>query len=598
MSTPDNRFLTLARPNSCPPLTLADARAQLSDWDDLSPQRRKNLAAEISGLARICGLPENGIELSCPNLNKLLYRPMPASLGFTALRFAKLCSSARVIMRRLGLHVPDLPGYSGLSEPWKAVHDTLTSYRQRALIRFMGFCSELQVEPSATDSECLDKFELYLNSVVLHPNPAELARLTASNWNWARRYIDGWPQSELRRAGMRQHLTFPLDNYPSSFQADVQAALNRLAGDDEDEIYSDDVRTRRDKRRSRDPLKPRTLDGHVHQIRRAAAALIHLGAVTFEDLHLLRDLMEPFERVKIIRRFYRDRHGTGPNAAVAHILETLSVIARRYCKLPAEQIDTITNWATQARPGWNLSMTEKNKKRLAALVQPEARAMLQHFPAELMRRYATAKHLSPLAAARLAAYAVALEILLVFPMRRSNLASLRLDQHLQWLNARQPVSHIFLSAHEMKGKSSFQWPLPEESSELIELYLKHHRPVLAAPGNQFLFPGPGLKGRSAHELAIGLCKLIGKLLGLKVNLHLLRHFAGWVYLTRNPGAYGVLQQILGHRDVRVTMGAYAGLEMDAAAKHFDAAVLEDRTENRAVAQAGFQKRLMKQGTLF
>ena len=180
---------------------------------------------------------------------------------------------------------------------------------------------------------------------------------------------------------------------------------------------------------------------------------------------------------------------------------------------------------------------------------------------------------------------------IVNPMRRHNLASLRLDQHLQWLNGRRkPVSHIYLSASEMKNKQGMKWPLAEPTADLIKIYLKDYRPVMAAAGNPYLFPGSGLKGRSAYELAIGLSDRIGREIGLKVNLHLLRHFAAWVYLNRHPGAYELVRQVLGHKDIRVTVACYTGLETDAAVRHFDAVVLQDRAATRDVAQMAFHKR--------
>lgn len=598
--SPRHAATAFAQPADQPLPTLADARRMLDQWD-LSPHRHKNLASDITVLARICGLPENGIELSCPNMNRLLFARHPAASGFTPQRFGKLCSSARFIMRRMELHAPELPGYPALSDPWKALHDIIppadpgatVNYRQAALVSFMAFCSHSGIEPDKVSPETLDAFETYLTTHTICDDAAARARRIASNWNRARKaFSPAWPAIELQRKGMQRHYTFPLTQYPQLFQDDVETFLDRLADGEEDEVYDDDVATVQDRRFSRGPLRPRTIEGHRDQIRRAATALVHLGEVIFQDLRSLDDLITPFDRVKLIRRFYRDRLGTGPNAQVARTLETLGQIAQRYCRKPPKEVYTIRRWAASARPAWSLCMTEKNQVRLKSLIQPNNLAMLLHFPEELLQRVQDPESgLSPLAAARLIAYAVALEILIVFPMRRSNLAGLRLDKHLQWLNTRRmPVSHIFLSKDEMKGKAGFQWQLPAQSAALIETYLKHYRPLLTGVANQHLFPGPGLKGRSAHELAIGLCGLIEKELGLTVNLHLLRHFGAWIYLNRNPGAYEVVRQILGHKDVRVTIAFYTALEMDAAVRHFDATVLQERAETRDTARVLFRKR--------
>jgi integrase len=105
----------------------------------------------------------------------------------------------------------------------------------------------------------------------------------------------------------------------------------------------------------------------------------------------------------------------------------------------------------------------------------------------------------------------------------------------------------------------------------------------------FLFPSRETYGRTAHELAIGLCNLIGRELGVELNMHLLRHFAGWLYLRRNPGQYEVLRQVLGHKKIEVTIACYTGLEADASARHFDESVLQERAATRHVARAAFRK---------
>jgi len=85
-----------------------------------------------------------------------------------------------------------------------------------------------------------------------------------------------------------------------------------------------------------------------------------------------------------------------------------------------------------------------------------------------------------------------------------------------------------------------------------------------------------------------LCDLIERELGIEINMHLLRHFAGWLYLQRHPGNYEVLRQVLGHKKIEVTIACYTGLEADASARHFDDTVLGERAETRHIAQAAFR----------
>ena len=141
----------------------------------------------------------------------------------------------------------------------------------------------------------------------------------------------------------------------------------------------------------------------------------------------------------------------------------------------------------------------------------------------------------------------------------------------------------------MKNRHGMEWELPKETCDLIEIYLRHYRPHIADSKNMFLFPSRMGGCRTAHELARVLCDLIGSELGIEINLHLLRHFGGWVFLQRNPGQYEVLRQVLGHKKIEVTIACYTGLEADASARHFDETVLQDRAATRHVAQAAFRK---------
>ena len=233
-------------------------------------------------------------------------------------------------------------------------------------------------------------------------------------------------------------------------------------------------------------------------------------------------------------------------------------------------------------------LTEKNMRRLRALMQPQARGMLLNFPEDLMRR-AGDPALSPPAAARLAMYAVAMEILLVCPMRRKNLAELRIDQHLYRPDPRlKTLTHLLISADEVKNDTSIQWALPKESAQLIEDFLTHHRPHLVEPGNPYLF-GTGSKLRSAQHLGEWLAGEVTARVGVEFNVHLARHFAAWNFLRMNPGQYEVIRQVLGHSSIDTTMKYYLGLEADSAAKHFDGAILGDRHALKSTARQAYGK---------
>jgi integrase len=84
-------------------------------------------------------------------------------------------------------------------------------------------------------------------------------------------------------------------------------------------------------------------------------------------------------------------------------------------------------------------------------------------------------------------------------------------------------------------------------------------------------------------------RLVSREIGVAFNVHLARHFAAWNFLRLNPGQYEIVRQILGHKTIQTTMAHYVGLEVDAAAKRFDAVVLGDRQATRKIAAHAFRK---------
>jgi integrase len=145
-----------------------------------------------------------------------------------------------------------------------------------------------------------------------------------------------------------------------------------------------------------------------------------------------------------------------------------------------------------------------------------------------------------------------------------------------------------LNAGEVKNANAIQWPMPAESARLIETFLTRYRPHLVDPNNPYLF-GAGDKQRSAQHLGEWLAGAVTREIGVEFNVHLARHFAAWNFLRENPGQYEVIRQVLGHRNIAITMAHYVGLEADSAAQHFDATVLRDRQAVRKIAAHGFRQ---------
>lgn len=577
-------------------LTISDAMRIVTTWSDLPANRLQKLRTALATAARVLVPGQDpataaaSIPMDCESLSRLLQAP-PATFGLSQGRMYSLASELRAVLRRLGRHEPDLRGDDLRCTKLSTCRDLLPPERQRAVIDFLRYLDLGKISPETADGTTLAAYQVRCATRTLNSDPAARARQVAATWNWACQAVPNWPGQPLLRSGRTDRYSFPLNSYALSFQQDVATYASRLRGSDLDALFADDIFSDTGSHgaaRVQRPLREASITNRVWVIRCAAGALV-ISGTSQNEITTLRDLVHPPERVKAIIRYFLNRvRGGKPSPMADRVAQTLMLVARDHCRLPQAEVAAIATWAKRIKTPAPAGLTEKNMRCLRALMQPRVRAMLLWFPQELMRRAANPA-LSPKDAARLAMYAVALEILLVCPMRRKNLAELRVDQHLFWPDPRlKRLTHLLIRPDEVKNERAIEWELPSESARLIEHFLTHHRPHLVEPGNPFLF-GTGSKLRSAQHLGEWLSGEITATIGVAFNVHLVRHFAAWNFLRLNPGQYEVVRQTLGHSSVDMTIRYYVGLEADSAARHFDATVLGDRHALRLLALQAYRE---------
>ncbi len=608
----------------------------------LSPTQLRDRRSALAATVRICRPVDDGkptpatilrdaplVPMTCAFLRERLYRLSPAAFGFRQKRtFDNLVSHVRQMLRDLGQHAADAPRPTELSSAWQDLYGRLTRDRQIGLIGFMGWCSFHGIAPAAVGNESLDTYETWLIERTIQRHPHKRSRRTASTWNWAGRHVPGWPSVRLTRPNMSDHYALPWSAYPRSLQDDVQSFIDRLAcADDNDPLAAafDEDDPGYPERGLRYALRPRTLQTRRDCLKIALAAVVASG-VAPESLTSLRDLVEPLSRAKAVITFHRQRtwerllarSGNDGEPKIRlqevrssnlfNIAETLRQVARYHCNLPAPQVARIASWACAVTQRRQLSMSEKNMKRLSVLVQPRNYALLLHLPALLLNEASRLgkieleqperrnlqgnglRHQYVEAPARMVMHAVAMEILTVCPMRRSNLSELRLDQHLLRARPGAPIHEIYILSGDVKNKEPVAVPISSGTAQLIETFLRDYRPHLADPGNPFLFPGDRTKvpadetrALRAATLSNALKKIVDHQLGVAFNMQLMRHFAVYHFLKAYPGHYEIVRQLLGHRSVATTRAFYAGLEARFAARKLDDVVRQARHETALIA---------------
>lgn len=218
-------------------------------------------------------------------------------------------------------------------------------------------------------------------------------------------------------------------------------------------------------------------------------------------------------------------------------------------------------------------MTEKNRHRLRHLQDERTLRRLLDLPERLFARGGGAR--TPHAAALAREDAVALALLLICPVRISNIAGIHIERHLH----RPGNGRVFLvlSEYEVKNGQPMEFELPDDVRRMIDNHLATRAPALCPTGTPWLFPRrDGSAPMEGNPLSRRLAKRLRKEIGLEMNAHLFRHLAAMIWLDANPGAYEAVRRLLGHAELSHTINLYSGLEARAAIAAYGRVVAEKR----------------------
>ena len=552
--------MSLPPPSRATP-TLADAITAAAANTILSPRQRHDLTSALRTVARIIGRDATDIPADPRLLARRLAELGPAAHGLSRGRWANI----RSLLRTAIAEVTDIsPGrhQNVLTPAWQSLWDRLPARRHRAgLSRLMHFCADRQIDPERVDQQVFDAFDVHLQQSLL-AKPEVIGRATLTLWNDACTTVAGWPGQSIALPKRVDRYTLPWSSFPATLHQDVTAWLDRLAGRDP----LADIPFR--------PVRPGTLQTREFQVRSFASALV-LRGVPAATLTSLADLVV-VEQLKHGLRFYLDRSKGQATSAIAGLVAMLKSIARHWVRVPPDHLSQIA--ALQRRLAVRSSgLTERNRKRLRPFDDGggSARALLrlpQHLlgladrlPAERRRQ-----------AALIVQSAVAIELLLMAPLRIGNLAMLDRDQHLVRPGRARSTLHLVIEGRDVKNGENLEYPLPAQTVDLVKRYLAEFHPVLAPSGSTALFPGRRTPLKGSQALGKQISATIFRHTGLRINPHLFRHIAAKLFLDAEPGAYEVIRRVLGHRSINTTTSFYTGFETAAAVRHFDRAILRHR----------------------
>jgi integrase len=531
----------------------------------LPARRRQEMASALRTIARVLDRPIERIPAHPRLLANRLSEVAPRACGISPARWNNVRALARAA---LALVQPISPGRQRnlLSPAWKRLADRLESRHVAvSLSRLLRFCSARGIDPDTVCNDTFEEFRLFLSDSLLS-DPDKVFIQTARAWRVSQAKIENWPRISVEVPDRRNRWTFKWDRFPASLRRDFNIWRDRLAGRD----ILDEMPFR--------AARETTLATREWQVRAFASALVRRGRDP-ATIRLLADLVE-IEPFKEGMRYFLERNGNKRTAGIGGIAAALMAIARHHVRVEPPQLDRLVATVRRLSPDRRGGLTEVNRARLRQFDDHDNVRALLMLPATLTRM---AVHDSDRRRGAIQAQlAVAIEILLMAPLRLANLVQLDFDRNLV-RPGRGNAVHLVIEAESVKNREPLEYPLPAQSVRLLERYLHEFRPHLAPASSTALFPGRDGGPKKKEWLGKQIFRTIRNHTGLRVNPHLFRHISGKLFLECNPGAYEVVRRVLGHRSADTTISYYTGLETAAAVRHFDDAILKLRGDDRSPA---------------
>ena len=559
---PDRAAAGATSVTNIPSPTLAGALALLADGAPIDDGRHKAWAAAIVTLARLLDRPPNSLPASLPTLRPIMAALTTTSTKRSAKTLANTKSLVKAALTHLGLHRRVRSDGAPLAPEWDLLYRQLRDKRSRnGLSRFIHYANHLKVTPSQVDQALLDQFvaDLEVSGEVAHV--ARRHRDTAVLWNRVVRQLPGWSATLLAEPTSdraKKHLTW--ETFVPEFQRDVECYLQWLGGAD---FLAEDAPTK--------GCKESTLKVRREQLRIAASSLVASG-VPVKEINGLPCLVEPANTKALLTHMVSANAGV-KSTYIRGVATTLVALAK-WCKVEAKALDEIKRLKSRLGAVPN-GLTDKNRKLLRAFEDERVLHSLLGLPAKLAAQ-ARRSRLSPKRRVQRMQIVLFLELLLNIPLRLQNLSQLEVGKQLLRPGGPTKPMQLALNADEVKNNQSMIFNVPVVVQSLLDEYWQHFRPLLEPENSGFLFITHGGAMKSADSLRDGVTKAVKRHIGIHLTPHQFRHLAAKLILDANPGAYLLVQHLLGHKNFKTTVAFYAESQSRNAGRVLDGVLTELR----------------------
>ena len=552
------------------PRTVAEAITAVRGFADLSAHRRSTITSALRAVARLAGKPAEAVRFDPGEVLGLLERAPLVRLGVKAGTFTNYGTALRQVLRLFGLLAPERIRSKRADHPaWTELQSRLPANKDFLRLRsFINFCASEGIAPEEVGSATLETYSEYRTATRGGGKSGGNARRVASQWNHASRDVEGWPAVRLGVTGRALHRSAPFEVYPPGLQEGAAAYVAGIgAPSGGGGLYTGPQHR---------VVKPATVTTHRYNLRRLLSGAVQ-GGFPMAKIDSLDVVISP--------------------------LFVKTAIDWHYCKAGRQ---VTTDLGQLAAPKQRTEMTERNAALLDQLDDPMIRAALLHAPPHILKRAArlrdgwTDKHKAdkrkdvyhpprPVDAGWLAGLAVAIEILTNAPIRIADLQALILGKDLILVSRGRGRWSGTLRVATSKTGRIVEFPLTDETVSLIRDYLENYRPALPNDDTNWVFPGQASADRPREKasFASAITEAIHEVIGVRVNPHAFRAFAGALILERNPHAIDDLRAVLGHSSFETALMFYRRNAQRAAAIRLSATVSQERRKTKRLAEAYF-----------
>jgi integrase len=543
----------------------------------LTATRRRDL---VSGVRRVASLLRDepaAILLDMAAISARLAAVNPVAAKISTKRLANIRSDFLAAVKASGLLPVKAHRKSPLSPAWVDLFARLSGRRAHiGLSRLARFASARGPAPKDINDKVIAELIAAVREQSLYPRPTILHRRVTQIWNEAARD----PTLGLRPVTVPAYRSAKRIDWrllSDAFRQDVEAHLSWCSVCDP---FAADARIR--------ALAPRSIRLRRNQIHAAVTALVESG-IKLSAIRSLADLVSPEHFKRILRRRL-DGVGGDHNTFNRGLGHALLQMAHEWVHVDERHFAELKRlFARMPEPVMGLS--SKNKRALRQFDDAAVLRRLYSLPERLWKEARRDKKLNFRTLAKAQA-ALAIGIPCYMPLRLQNLSALEFDTHLFMRAGPRAISTLELPAGEVKNGTEHAFDIPPHIASMLIEYRDRFAPKVIGHRPKRLFVNADGTPKNPATVAGLVMTYLRRRAGIVLTPHQFRHLSAKVVLDRHPGEFETVKQLLGHRSIKTTVGAYAGIDSRRAARRHQylveqalAAEMPTRRSNRRHREA-------------